>query len=131
MISKEQKRSDFALKSLTRLEQTHAIDKDFANFIVGTPTMILENGFAQTMAFLLSKCAGEIREPATNKYYFTFQTIAGWSREINANIPKDDHWAFFKAVSTLEQRDYLAVQEEALKMLQWLKRYARAFQKGE
>ncbi|MDA3787210.1 MAG: type III-B CRISPR module-associated protein Cmr5 [Desulfobacula sp.] len=130
MISKEQKRSDFALNSLIRLEQTHSIEKEFANFIVGTPTMILENGFAQTMAFLLSKCAGELKEPFTNKYYFTFQTIAGWSQEINNNIPKD-HRAFFTAVSNLEQREYLMVQEEALKMLQWLKRYARAFQKGE
>jgi len=130
MISKEQKRSDFALKSLTRLEQNYSIEKEFANFIVGTPTMILENGFAQTMAFLLSKCAGEFKEPVTNKYYFTFQTIAGWSKEINSNIPKD-HRTFFTAISNLEQREYLMIQEEALKMLQWLKRYARAFQKGE
>lgn len=130
MISKEQKRSDFALQSLTRLEQIQPIEKEFANFIVGTPTMILENGFAQTMAFLLSKCAGELREPTTNKYYFTFQTIAGWIHEINDKIPTE-HRAFFAAISNLEQRDYLTAQEEALKMLQWLKRYARAFQKGE
>ena len=130
MISKEQKRSDFALKSLTRLEKTQPIEKEFANFIVGTPTMILENGFAQTMAFLLSKCAGELKEPVTNKYYFTFQTIAGWIHEINGKIPRE-HRSFFAAVSNLEQRDYLMAQEEALKMLQWLKRYARAFQRGE
>lgn len=130
MISKEQKRSDFVLNELKHLEQTQAIDKEFANFIVGTPTMILENGFAQTMAFLLSKCNDNDKRVHTNKHYFTFKTIAGWSHEINGNIPMDSR-DFFSAVSTLEQRDYLRVQEEALKMLQWLKRYARAFQGGK
>lgn len=130
MISKEQKRSDFVLNELSRLEESQAIDKEFANFIVGTPTMILENGFAQTMAFLLSKCNGDDKRIPANKHYFTFQTIAGWSHEINPNISTDPR-GFFSAVSNLDQRDYLTVQEEALKMLQWLKRYARAFQRGE
>jgi len=130
MISKEQKRSDFVLNALSRLEESQAIDKEFANFIVGTPTMILENGFAQTMAFLLSKCSDNQKRTSANKQYFTFQTVAGWSHEINPDIPIDPR-AFFTAVSNLDQRDYLTVQEEALKMLQWLKRYARAFQRGE
>ncbi len=130
MISKEQKRSNFVLNELTRLEQSQPIDKEFANFIVGTPTMILENGFAQTMAFLLSKCNDNSKRTSGNKHYFTFQAIAGWSHEINSNIPTEPR-AFFSAVSNLDQRDYLTIQEEALKMLQWLKRYARAFQRGE
>ena len=130
MISKEQKRSDFALESLALLEEIQPVEKDFANFIVGTPTMILENGFAQTMAFLLSKCDKNSDRQLTNKHYFTFQAIAGWSHEINEAIPVNDR-GFFGAVSGLEQHEYLRLQEEALKMLQWLKRYARAFQRGE
>ncbi len=131
MISKEQKRSDYALQQLQGImknEHASAIPKETASFIVGTPTMILQNGLGQTMAFLLSKCAGKIQ--ASNKHYFTFQAIAGWSNTINSTIPID-HIGFFKAVSNLNQTDYLTLQEEALKMLQWLKRYARAFQEGE
>lgn len=128
MISKEQKRSDFALK---QLKDTFSNGEDFviteklANFIVGAPTMILQNGFGQTMAFLISKCKG--KTDINDKHYFTFRTIARWSERVNDQVPPERS-GFFEAVSNLEQNDYLKLQEEALKMLQWLKRYARAFQ---
>lgn len=123
MISKEQKRSDFALNQI----RNKTISEDFANFIVGTPTMILQNGFGQTMAFLLSKCKGVFDE--NNKYFFTYQSIARWCERENDSIPSSPV-DFFQAVSVLTQSEYLTLQEEALKMLQWLKRYARAFQVG-
>jgi len=131
MISKEQKRSDFALTQLKRtfLEDGNStIKKELANFIVGTPTMILQNGFGQTMAFLISKCKGKTEK--TDKHFFTFRTIARWSESVNEKVPSEKS-GFFEAVSKLEQTDYLKLQEEALKMLQWLKRYARAFQEEE
>ena len=121
MISKEQKRSEFALK---KLQQHGKINKDLANFIVGTPTMILQNGFGQTMAFLLSKGNGK---DENEKHNFVFNTICAWSQKENENIPADKY-VFFNAVAGLTQEDYLILQEEALKLLQWLKRYARAFQ---
>ena len=124
MNNKEQARSKFALKQL----KGKLIDEDFANFIVGTPTMILQNGFGQTMAFLLSKCKGKPDDP--NKYSFTFKAIAGWSSHENDKVPSKP-FEFFEAVSQLAQDEYLTLQEESLKMLQWLKRYARAFQKEE
>lgn len=122
MISKEQQRSEFALKRIQSLE---TVDKDLANFIVGTPTMILQNGFGQTLAFLLSKCKGTHKE--TDKHYFTFKTITGWSNRTNPAVPGTEK-EFFETISKLDQSDYLTLQEEALRMLQWLKRYAKAFQ---
>lgn len=128
MISKEQKRSDFALKQLKDTFSNggnFTIKKELANFIVGAPTMILQNGFGQTMAFLLSKCKGQV--DINDKHFFTFTTIARWSERVNENVPPEKS-DFFEAISKLEQTNYLKLQEEALKMLQWLKRYARAFQ---
>ena len=132
MISKEQKRSDFALKQLKDTFSNGGnltIKKELANFIVGTPTMILQNGFGQTMAFLLSKCKckDKDKDEIEDKHFFTFTTTARWSERVNKKVPSEK-FAFFGAVSSLEQTDYLKLQEEALKMLQWLKRYARAFQ---
>jgi CRISPR-associated protein Cmr5 len=129
MISKEQKRSDFALKQLKDAFSNggdFVITEKLANFIVGAPTMILQNGFGQTMAFLISKCKG--RTDINDKHYFTFRTIARWSERVNDQVSSPETSGFFEAVSNLEQNDYLKLQEEALKMLQWLKRYARAFQ---
>ena len=129
MKSKEQQRSDYALNQLQLFMETDgSVPEDVATFIVGTPTMILQNGLGQTMAFLLAKCDGKHQK--TNKHFFTFNAIAGWSHLINNNI-QSDPMAYFQAVSALNQSAYLTLQEEALMMLQWLKRYARAFQKGE
>jgi CRISPR-associated protein Cmr5 len=126
MSSKEQQRSEFALRQLERFTSNgRRMSEDMANFIVGVPTMILQNGFGQTMAFLLAKCKGN--HDFNDKHYFTFKAIARWSERQNSNIPQDEI-AFFNAVAGLSQQEYLTLQEEALKMLQWLKRYARAFQ---
>jgi len=124
MISKEQKRSKFALQCL---QQHGTINKDLANFIVGTPTMILQNGFGQTMAFFLSKGNGKDKN---EKHNFVFNTICAWSHQENHDIPTDKN-TFFNAVSGLSQEEYLILQEETLKLLQWLKRYARAFQEED
>ncbi len=121
MISKEQKRSAFALQHLQKHGQ---INKDLANFIVGTPTMILQNGFGQAMAFLLSKGNGKKKD---EKHNFVFNTICAWSGKENNKISEDKN-TFFNTVAGLSQEEYLNLQEEALKLLQWLKRYARAFQ---
>ena len=123
MNSKEQQRSNFALEQLNGKR----ITEDFASFIVGTPTMILQNGFGQTMAFLLSKCGGNT-DP-NDKHYFTFDAVAKWSNLVYDNVPCDAA-GFFKAVAELQQDEYLTLQEETLMMLQWLKRYARAFQEA-
>ncbi len=127
MISKEQQRAEFALARIQEAMTSGSgrVPEDFANFIVGTPTMILQNGLGQTMAFLLSKCKG--REDVADKHFFTFRAIARWCERENSQIqsrPMD----FLQAVTQLHQGQYLTLQEEALKMLQWLKRYAKAFQ---
>jgi CRISPR-associated protein Cmr5 len=126
MSSKEQIRSRFALDQLERFTAGgQRVSEELANFVVGTPTMILQNGFGQTMAYLLSTCKGNY-DP-NEKHYFTFRAIARWSERQNANISSNE-CTFFGSVAGLSQQEYLTLQEEALKMLQWLKRYARAFQ---
>ena len=54
MPTKEQQRSAFALEHINDFG-AQGVSKEYANFIVGVPTMILTNGIAQTMAFLLAK----------------------------------------------------------------------------
>lgn len=114
--TKEQQRSAFAL------QRTGAeISSEHANFIVGTPTMILTNGIAQTMAFLLSK-----RDEKTMR---VFNILKEWlSLEIGALQGNGNDQQFLTRFAGLEQNDYLRAQQESLALLQWLKRYARAFE---
>ena len=120
MQTKEQIRSAFALGQIQSVFNDR-VDEKTANFLVGVPTMILTNGLAQTLAFLLSK-------KKEQKHKDTFHIIKNWlSREI-PSLTTNSEMEFLNKFAELKQSEYLKAQQEALAMLQWLKRYARAFE---
>ena len=121
MQTKEQKRSLFALEQISR-HFNDQVDQETANFIVGMPTMILTNGLGQSMAFLLSK--GERQ----SKYGRVFDIISTWLQQDIQELAAPSEMEFLKQFSRLDQSVYLTAQQETLAVLQWLKRYARAFQ---
>ncbi len=119
MQTKEQQRSAFALQKVQTVFRI-PVSKDVANFVVGVPTLVLENGLGQTLAFLLSKQKTE----HTN----ICDILRDWlGQEIQA-LQTKDNFSFLQNLARLEQHSYLRAQQEALALLQWLKRYARAFQ---
>jgi len=127
ITTKEQQRASFALKQVEQVFRI-PVDKDSANFVVGVPTMILANGLGQTLAFLLSKKSSQ-----DNKHTQTFSIIKRWLEQqgIEGLQPETNDLNFLKQFAALEQKHYLCAQQEALAMLQWLKRYVRAFGQGE
>lgn len=128
-VTKEQQRSAFALEKITKVYGV-TVKKDDANFIVGTPTMILTNGIAQTMAFLLSKQDPKKKDEVKEEKVFNI--LKSWlGQEIAELGGGSDNHAFLKRFAQLNQETYLRAQDEALALLQWLKRYARAFQEKE
>jgi len=129
MQTKEQQRAAFALKQVERIGIP--VDESTANFVVGVPTMILTNGLGQTLAFLLSKKQKPNEPP--NKHMQTFTIIKEWLQQqgIEGLAVNSDDLVFLKQFSDLKQQHYLRAQREALAMLQWLKRYVRAFGQGD
>lgn len=121
MQTKEQTRSAFALEQI-RTVFNDQVDEKTANFIVGTPTLILTNGLGQTLAFLLSK-KKELKQKAV------FDMIRKWLMKEIPALQGGAEMDFLKKFASLDQTTYLTCQQEALAMLQWLKRYARAFEK--
>lgn len=119
MQTKEQQRSAFALKQVETIFGI-PVKKDDANFVVGVPTMILTNGLGQTLAFLLSK--------GKPQHTGTFQAVQSWLGREMPDLAAAGQSAFLQKLAEADQRVYLRAQQEALAMLQWLKRYARAFQ---
>lgn len=120
MITKEQKRSEFAL---AQIEKFKAVDSELANFIVGTPTMMMTNGLGQTLAFLLSK--------KKDKFGTVYNSIKEWLMRELPYLKAGSETEFLKSIATMDAEQYLRAQQEALMMLSWLKRYARAFEKDE
>ncbi|MDR1912833.1 MAG: type III-B CRISPR module-associated protein Cmr5 [Helicobacteraceae bacterium] len=118
MQTQQQKRAEFALKEIGKMGK---IDKETANFYAGAPTLILTNGLGQTMAFLLTK---------TSREKTLFVILKEWlTADKN---PLCDHKnkreaEFLQAFNILPIDKYLAAQTEALRLLEWLKRYAKAF----
>ncbi|MDR2143169.1 MAG: type III-B CRISPR module-associated protein Cmr5 [Treponema sp.] len=124
MQTKQQQRAQFALENIG---SSGTVDKETANFIVGTPTMILTNGIGQTLAFLLSK---KDKDKKRGKEKMVFELIKKWlCKTMNTEFgtpPSDID--FIRKFNGLSQQKYLEAQHETLKLLEWLKRYARAFQ---
>ncbi len=120
ITTKEQQRAKFALDKINSLGK---IDSETANFFVGLPTMLLTNGLGQTLAFLLSKKGKDNKYG--NKYITAFEAI----RE---HLKGDkDNLKFLGNFNSMNQKDYLENQKEALAVANWLKRYARAFEEKE
>lgn len=121
MQTKEQKRSQFALDMVNQHFPQGSVDKESANFMVGVPTMILTNGLAQTLAFLLSN-------KTKPKQFLVFKVIRSWLEKEIPALQARDEMDFLSRFARLDQGNYLTAQREALAMLHWLKRYARAFE---
>ncbi len=119
MRTMAQKRAEYALKEvLLAINQT---DKDkFKKFTAGAPSMILQNGFGQTLAFWLAKGKSE--------HLSLFNILARWLQRTDARNfgecrqPKD----YIRQLAAMDQREYFSSQNETLALLEWIKRFANA-----
>jgi len=116
-----QKRAEFALNEVLKIQ---CDKKEFKNFSAGAPSMILQNGFGQALAFWLSK--------GTDKHIVLFDMIKKWlsfqGNDFRNTFVEDaeTHVDFIRYLSTMDQNQYLDAQKETLALLEWIKRYANA-----
>ena len=85
--------------------------------------MILSNGLGQTLAFLKAKSSKEERN-------FVFSVLKKYLlEEYKSDFTNvQDDFLFLEKINSISQSKYIKMQEEVLRMLEWLKRYARAFE---
>lgn len=118
-----QERSKYALESIRNIR---CDKKEFAKLVAGLPAMVLQNGLGHSLSFLLSKSTDkELRPKFDDKHHIAFTIISKWLK--NQRVISDDERS--KAVaelSSIPQAKYLLGQEETLKVLEWVKRYANA-----
>lgn len=119
MRTMAQKRAEFALQKTLLAYNT--VDRDkFKPFTAGASSMILQNGFGQTLAFWLAK--------KKNEHLTLYGIVTDWLKQTDenhfrdCNTPKD----FIAKLSVMEQMDYRKNQNEALALLEWVKRFANA-----
>lgn len=125
-----QKRADYALDEVLNLK----CDKiDFKNFSAGAPSMILQNGFGQALAFWLSKGTDKnLKIKEDDKHTVLFDIIKDWLSYEDGDVKNEfaqktnNRTDFIKKLSGMNQTKYFAAQKEALALLEWIKRYSNA-----
>lgn len=120
-----QKRAEFALNKIIEIIGDRDINfkKEFKSYMSGVPSMILMNGFGQTLAFIKTK--------QEDKYRIVFEIVKEWLHIENFVDNQDNDRAFLLSISRMDQQKYLEAQQEALALLEWLKRYAAMEAVGE
>ena len=128
-----QKRAEFALEKVLAIPEGRK--KDFKSFSAGAPSMILQNGFGQALAFWLSKGTDkDLKIKEEDKHIVLFDMIWKWLPHEkddvkNRFVEKDKaktRTDLIRQLSSMDQIKYLTAQKETLALLEWVKRYANA-----
>ena len=128
-----QKRAKHALDKVNEIIDKYANlnNKNFKSFAAGAPTIILQNGVGQALAFWASK----MKSDKINNEKYILYVIKSWFA--NAENPlkfiesNNDEKSFITNLINKDQAKYLEIQKETLAMLEWFKRYANAFLSDE
>ncbi len=122
-----QERAEYALKKVLELNKNNSLRKDFKTFSAGIPSMILQNGFGQILAFLLAKGTDkDLKQKKNDKNVEMLKIIREWL--VKKGFAKGaNEEEFIRSINDMTQQEYLAAQEETLKLLEWVKRYANSF----
>ena len=131
MRSMAQKRAEYALERVIQANSIVADKDKFPSFVSGTPSMILQNGFGQTLAFLLAKGTKDGRIKDNDKHIVVFKMVQDWLALKKGDVDNrftnaTDMTGLIGELSTMDQRTYLSAQNEALALLEWAKRFANA-----
>ena len=108
-----QERAKHALAVVQDWEDKNTSDqKELKSYVVGMPAMILMSGFGQTCAFYKSK---------GKNHDVVLQGLQDW-------LKQGDIISFITQSSAQE---YQLAEAEALEYLNWLKKFAKAYLKGD
>lgn len=114
MQTLSQRRAAKALELLNAIPEKGDKRAEFRQFCKGFPTMVLKNGLGQALAFIKTK--------QDRKYENIYNTLNAWLRDelklVNADV--------FREINTKSSKEYMEIQAESLRFLEWVKRYENA-----
>ena len=128
MPTMEQQRAAYALKKVKEYEKKPEKKQgEFKSYANKLPFMIHANGLGQALAFYRSKKAGDAHRDL-------FDVVSGWLLEEGqpfAQQPGIQDPDALTGLTTSSMTDYMAAQAEAIMLMTWVKKFARAFLKGK
>lgn len=128
----QQQRAKFALERIqciaTELEKKE--QKEFISYASGLPAMIHRNGLGQAMAFCNAK--GKRKEPdkksttrGVEAYRALYQLVSNWLCQ--PGQPYADKGNVLEGITQKDMAHYQLAQAEALVLMSWVKKFAKAF----
>lgn len=120
MPTMDQLRAQYALKSVESFAQLSPVDQiELRRYIIQLPALIRMNGLGQALAFYRSK--GD----QTN-HLKVYGALSAWLCGDNAGKVFADERDVLKAITQADMFAYMAAQNEALALFEWLKKFAEA-----
>jgi CRISPR-associated protein Cmr5 len=117
----QQQRADYALKRVKALAQQLDADaqKEFTSYASSLPAMIHMNGLGQAMAFC--KVKGKDRP----SYAQLYRLVSDWLCQ--PGQPFAGQSDVLDGITQTDMADYQLAQAEALVLMSWVKKIAKAF----
>jgi len=124
----EQQRALYALQTI----QGHVsdVDKDkrrYATLVRSLPSMVLQNGLGQALAYLLADARGDDRTPARRLYAELKQWLVGDVSDDRPEPAYDRGSELMEALMAGSRTDYQQAQLTSLALLGWMRKFADAY----
>jgi len=122
----EQRRAAFALEFIKGQLSAEDKDKDKLNtHIHKSPSLILQCGLGQALAFLLADAGDKPKAPSKILYTALQDWLCG-SRDDNRPMRVYSQTELIEALVKGSRGNYFRAQEESLMLFNWLKKFAAA-----
>ena len=120
----EQQRAHYALKTIQALtdELNEKEQGELISYANSLPAMIHMNGLGQAMAFCRLKAKDR------KAYQALYQLVSDWLGKSDQPYAGQD---ILTAITEYNRQHYQLAQVEALALMNWVKKFAKAFLKNE
>lgn len=125
MQTMQQKRAKYALEQVNKAIDEGVNQKEFKAYAANLPAMIHINGLGQAAAFFKSK--GDTHETL-------YTILSNWlcgEVDYASTQPYSDCDDLLKGITTQDMHQYRVAQAEAQALMDWVKKFAKAFMDGE
>lgn len=125
--SMEQERAEFALNKIQDIAKNpESLQQEVVRHLTGLPALIRMNGLGQALAFYRMKGTGTGHEVI---YRMVGEWLCAKSSKGRVFASNEDNPDVLAAITRSDIQQYMAAQNEALALLEWLKKFALALLK--
>lgn len=121
MQTLQQRRARYALEAIQAAVDKNVNRKEYLSYASALPAMIRMNGLGQAAAFYRSR---------GGTHGLLYQLLSDWFCK-EKNAPYDKHKDLLEGITQSDLHAYRLAQAEALALLDWVKKFSKAFMKDD